>query len=269
MGYSNENGYTPVTIEDILTSIMGGINTQFGTSYTIETFEGTGFYKYFYALAQRIQTNEVKTSEIFLKVQDYFDFTNETILEPKVTPNGIIGALLLEGYRASVKPPLDADAGKAYICVDVDDADDDYADIKLEICTLLSQYVVAGVITQGTETESIVLSNGQSFDFKFHLPDRIEAWLRLTLTVSRNNQSVILTPEQTKLLLLANINAEYRLGRDFEPERYFTIADAPWAGDILLEYSIDEGANWETEVYEAEFDELFEILLENITLIEA
>ena len=37
---------------------------------------GTNFYKYFYALAQRIQTNEIKTSEIFLKLQDYFKYTN-------------------------------------------------------------------------------------------------------------------------------------------------------------------------------------------------
>jgi hypothetical protein len=138
----------------------------------------------------------------------------------------------------------------------------------LEVCTLISQYVVAGVITQGTETESIVLTNGQSFDFKYHLPDRVDVWLRLTLTTSRNNQSVIATPDETKLKLMQNIAAEYQLGKDFEPERYFTIADAPWAGDILLEYSIDEGANWETEVFESLFDDLFVVLLENITLVE-
>lgn len=65
-----------------------------------------------------------------------------------------------------------------------------------------------------------------------------------------------------------NINALYGLGKDFEPEKYFTSADAPWASDIYDEYSVDAGANWEDVTYEAEYDELFVIDLANITLIE-
>jgi len=49
------------------------VNTQFGQSYTMDTFIGTNLYKYFYALAQLLQENEVKTSEIFLKLQQYFN----------------------------------------------------------------------------------------------------------------------------------------------------------------------------------------------------
>jgi len=267
MSYSNENGYTPATVVEILTAIMTEINVQFGTSYTYETFVGTGFYKYFYALAQRVQTNEIKTSEIFLSLQNYFDFTNETILNPKVTPEGLVQAFAAAGYTISVKPPADADAGKSYLCVDVDNAAPAYATTKLAICNLIKDYTVAGVVTQGSESETIVLTNGQSFDFKYALPDRIEIFLRLTTTLSRNNQSVIDNPEDVKAALIANIAAEYRLGKDFEPERYFTVADAPWAADILLEYSEDEMA-WLTDPFEADFDELFTISLENITLIE-
>jgi hypothetical protein len=270
MGYSNETGYIPLTISDIMSYVMAGVNTQFGTTYTAETFLGTNFYKYFYALVQRMQANETKTDEIFLKLQDYFNYTNETILNPKVTPEGMIAAFTQAGYIASIKPMVVGDAGKLYVCVDVDNADEDYAAMKLEINTIIKNYNVAGVVSQGAESSTIVLSNGQSFDFKFNLPDITEdVLLRLTITTSRNNQGLIGTPEDSKQALLDHIQAEYRLGKDFEPERYFTIADAPWASDILLEYSVDAGSNWLSDIYEADYDELFEIKLANITLIEA
>lgn len=268
MGFSLDEGYVPLAIPDIMALIMTGWNTQFGTSYTAETFAGTNAYKYFYALAQEAERNDIKASEIMLKVQDYFKFTNETILNPKVTPNGVIDALKAEGYIASLKPIIEADAGKSYICVDVDDTDPDYDDIKLEICTLIKNYIVAGVVTVGTEVETLTLTNGQQFDFKYNLPDRVEVKLKLTITTSRNNQTVIASPEDQKSKLLANIQALYSLGLDFEPERYYTTVDAPWAGDILLEYSLDDGATWEDDTYEALYDDYFTVLLENIQLIE-
>jgi hypothetical protein len=267
MGFSADSGYVPVSIDDIMTSVMDGINTQFGTSYTLETFVGTNFYKYFYAIAQRIQTNEVKASEVFLKLQDYFKFTNETILNPKVTPNGIIDALLAAGYEASVKPMIDADAGKCSICVNVDSGAGGYAATKLAINTLIKDLVVAGVVTQGSESSTLTLTNGQSFAFKYSLPDTTRTYLKLTVTLSNNNQGVVGTPEDQKQALLANIAAQYGLGHDFEPERYFTIADAPWASNIKLEYS-DDNSTWLTAVYEADFDELFTFDLADVTLIE-
>jgi len=268
MGYSQDNGYIPATIQDIMLAIMTNINTQFGTSYTYETFVGTNFYKYFYTLAQELQENEVKTSEIFLKLQQYFVITNERISRPVVTNPGLIEKLETEGYIASVKPMIEADAGTINICVDVDDGAAGYDDVRLDICTIISNSTVAGAVTQGTETETIVLTNGQSFDFKYHLPDRLETLLRLTITLSQNNQVVVGNPDTTKLTLMQNIEARYRLGKNFEPQRYFSIADAPWASDILLEWSINAGADYFATVYEAEFDELFEISLENIELIE-
>lgn len=268
MGFSLDEGYVPSTIPDIMASIMAGVNTQFGTTYTTETFAGTNLYKYFYALCQVAEANDIKASEIMLKLQDYFDYTNEKILNPKVTPNGIIDALKVAGYTASLKPMISADAGKAYICVDVDDAAPGYAATKLAICNLIKDYVVAGVVTQGTEVESLTLTNGQVFDFKYNLPDRTTIKLRLTVTISRNNQNVIASPEDQKLKLLSNIQALYSLGKDFEPERYYTTVDAPWAGDILLEYSLDGGTTWFDDTYEAAYDDYFTVLLANITLIE-
>ncbi len=268
MSFSQENGYIPVGIDTIMLSIMDNINTQFGTAYTIEVFEGTNLYKYLYAAAQKLQENEIKTSEIFLKLQQFITLTNEKISRPVVTSPGLIEKLLTLGYIASVKPMIDADAGKINVCVDVLGTEPDYAAIKLEIATVLKNSTVAGAVTQGTQVQSIALSNGQSFDFKYHLPDRLAVLLKLTVTLSENNQLVVGDPDDTKLKLLSNIANRYQLGKNFEPQKYFSISDAPWASAVKLEWSINAGANYYTTIFNADFDELFDVKLENITLIE-
>lgn len=276
MGFAQESGYTPSTIETILQAIMENINTQFGQTYTWETFVGTNFYKYFYALAQRLQENEVKTSEIFSALEDYFALTNEMISRPVGTPQGIVDKLETEGFIASVKPMIDADAGKVSICVDKAVEGDDpwedtdgYDDDKLVVCGLIKDCVEAGGVTQGTESESIALTNGQSFDFKYCLPDRIETYLRLTTVLSDNNQVVILSPEEQKQILLDNIAARYRLGKNFEPQRYVAQSDYPWAASVLLEWSVNAGADWFSTINTLDFDELMEFDLANVTLVES
>lgn len=269
MPFSEQNGYIPVAIDVLLEDMRPLINTQFGTTYTAETFIGTNHYKYFYALAQKMLENEIKTSEIFIKLQEYIAFTNERISRPAPTPQGVIEQLAAADYLASVKPMIEADAGKINIAVDVDDSDPDYADMKLEIATIIKDSTAIGNVTMGAEVEAIVLSNGQSFDYKFHLPDRHATLIRLTTTLSENNQNVIGNPDDVKVALLANINARYRLGLNFEPQKYFGIIDAPWASEVLLEYSIDAGMSYETGVYDANFDDILDINLEDIELVEA
>lgn len=391
MGYAQENGYTPTDIATIMASIMANINTQFNLDppYTTDTFVGTNAYKYFYALAQKVQEGEVKTSEVFQKLQVYIDQINARISRPVTTQPGTIEKIESEGYQTSVKPMVLADAGTRRICIDVDDGvhakgtytitsyanlvdgtddtvtingtaftaqtgaatlgtatfqaatdntstaaslatqinahatvslvvrarsvgavvyltaihggedgnaitttyaqlgagvgatveqatladgeepEEDYNAIREALCLLISQITVGGVVTIGTESETIVLSNGQSFDFKYNLPNRIDVYLRLTTTLSENNQLLVGSPDDVKLALLENINARYRLGRNFEPQRYFSVVDAPWAASVLLEYSLNEGGTWASTIYDAAYDDLFEIDLANITLVEA
>lgn len=258
-----------MTIEQLMASKMARINTLFGTSYTVETFIGTEFYKNYYAEAQRQQESEILTSEIFLKALDYFVVTNERISRPAVTTPGQLETLEEAGYIASIKAPIDADAGKLFICVDVDDEADGYLATRLDICTLIQGSTAGGIVTQGDQVETITLTNGQAFDYKFSLPDRQFPLLRLTITTSENNQVAIKTPEEVKDILLDNIAERYRLGKNFEPQRYFSILDAPWASQVLLEWSLDDGTTWEDGVFDANFDDKFETLLENTTVIEA
>ena len=386
MSYSQENGYLPVTVDTIMASIMENINVQFQTTYTLDTFVGTNFYKYFYALAQRVQSGEVKTAEIFLKLQQFIAITNERISRPVNTSPGIIEKFKSLDYVASIKEMVLADAGKISIAVDVDDGvhalgdvtitsfanlisgtadivsingtnftaqsgavtpgastfraattnndtaislasqinahattsliikatalgakvvlrakqggtaanaytisitdngsvgatksgatltggtiNPEYAATKIAIATLISQITVAGTVTQGSESTNVVISNGQSFAYKFFLPDRLPVKLRLTITTSENNQVIIETPDQIKSKLLANINARYWLGKNFEPQRYFSLVDAPWASQVVLQYSLDDGATYTTAIYDAEFDKLFDIGLADIELVE-
>ena len=43
MPYTQENNYIPDTLNDLMTRFLLGVNKQFNTSFTLETFIGTGF----------------------------------------------------------------------------------------------------------------------------------------------------------------------------------------------------------------------------------
>lgn len=268
MSFSQEQGYLPLSFNELVNQVRILVNQQNGTSFSPSTFLGSNWYKLLYALIQKFSENETKTSEIFLKLQLYFQTINEQVNRPAVTPNGLLDIFRDRGYLISIKKMVDEDAGLIHVCVDVDSGEDDYAETKIEICEILRDHTCLGTVTQGGEVETLPIDNGQPFDFKFFLPDEITPLLRLTLTTSNQNQSVILPPNETAQKLFGNIAAKYQLGKDFEPETYFTALDAPWASDILLEYKIGDD-EWTSAVYEAEFDEKFVILLENIEIVES
>lgn len=269
MSFSADSGYIPSTIADLMSLVREGVNQQFSKTYDAETFVGTNFYKYFYALIQRLQENEVKTAEIVLRLQQYFDVTNELITRPNTTHPGLLDIFEEAGYVVSTKKPAEADAGKLYLCADVDDSADDYAAVKLEINTILKNSVVAGIVTMGTESSTIALSNAQSFDWKFYLPDLHPILLKLTLDISENNQFAPLTDAAVAQILFNNLQARYRLGLNFEPQRYFSVVDAPWAASVLLEYSLDDGETWLDDIYVANFDDKLTYALGDISVVNA
>lgn len=268
MSFTEESGYLPSTIEELMEIVRANVNAQFGTSFVKENFIGTNFYKFFYAVIQELQANEVRTAEIFQKMQEYFFVTNEMIQRPNTTHPGIFDYFGSKGYFVSTKPPIDADAGKLYICVDLDSGDPNYAAIKLAVNQLVKDCAVGGVVTQGTEASTIVLANGQSMVFKYNLPDEVPVKLRLTVTQSENNLFTVGAPSDVAQKLYDNIVAKYRLGKNFEPQRYFSVIDAPWAESVLLEYSLDAGATWSSDVYDSDYDEVFTFELADISVVE-
>lgn len=267
MSFAQDEGYVPITFETLMGQIREAINTQFGLSFTEGNFIGTNWYKYFYVLVQKVLENEVKTSEVFLKLQEYIATTNLRIQRPSVSLPGIIDSFTANGYVASVKKPEVGGAGTVSICVNVDNTAPDYATTKLEICNFLKDFIAAGMVFTGSETEAITLTNGQEFDFAYHLPDPTPVLLRLTLTSSDNQEVALPDDEEIRQIVFDNINERYRLGWNFEPQRYFTQVDAPWAATILLEWSDDAGSNYHPEVFEAAFDDLFTFDLEDIAVL--
>jgi hypothetical protein len=267
MTFAQENGYVPKTFDEMMGELREAINAQFSLDFTEENFVGTSWYKFFYGPVQKAIQNEARTAEIFVKLQEYITTTNLRIQRPSISMPGIVDSFQSRGYVASVKQNAAEDAGTISICVDVDDSADDYADKRLEICGLIKDFTGAGLVSQGTEVESITLTNGQQFDFKYYLPNRTPILLKLTLTTSDNQSVVVPDDEEIRETLFNNIGQRYRLGWDFEPQRYFTQQDAPWAATILLEYSDDDGSSWESEVFEAEFDDLLTFSLEDISVV--
>lgn len=267
MSFAQDNGYTPRDLESILDDFRVRINSIFSLNYTPETFIGTNWYKYLYGPAQRVQEGEIKTAEVFQKLQEYIAETNDRIQRPSVSFPGIVDSFESRGFVASVKPPEEIDAGKIFICVDVDDTDPDYDEVKEEIASLIKDFVAGGLVSQGTESVDITLSNGQSFPFKFSLPTEIPVLLRLTLTVSDNNLFTIPSDEEIRQAVFDNINERYRLGWDFEPQRYFTLSDALWAGQVVLEYSTNGGGSWASSIYDGAYTDLFTFGLEDIEVV--
>lgn len=264
--FAQDNGYTPTTFDDFMGAIRVAINEQFGTAFDATTFLATNWYKYFYTLVQMAMQNETKTAEIFAKLQQYITTTNLRIQRPSVSQPGLIDSFESRGYTASVKKNLLADAGTVSICIDTDELAADYPATRLILCGLVKDYVAGGMVSQGTEVESITLTNGQAFDFKFYLPTRTAVKLRLTLTSSENQLVTLPDDETIRQTLIDNIKARYRLGWDFEPQRYYTLAEAPWAATILLEWSYD-GITWHSTVFLAAFTDLFTVTLEDTTIL--
>ncbi len=266
MSYAQENGYTSATFAEMMNTIRLGLNTQFGTTYTVENFVGTNWYKYFYVLVQKALENETKAAEIFVKLQEYFATTNATIQRPSVSLPGLIDSFESQGFVASVKKNEGGDEGTVSICILVDPDADGYATTKLQLCNLIKDYVAAGMITTGDQTETIVLTNGQGFDFSYNLPDETPILLRATFTSTDNQIYTIPTDDVIRQLIFDNIAERYRLGWDFEPQRYINAVDCPWAATILLEWTDDAGANWHSTVFQAAFDDLYTFALEDIAV---
>lgn len=270
MSFSRQNGYIPSSIAQKMNAIRIAINTEFGTSMTTQNFNGSNYYKYFYALVQELQKSEVLMGEVFVKLQKYIETTNEKIQQPKNTAEGIQSDIFFGlGYPCSVKEMIVADRGKIHVCVDIDEDAVGYAGKRQQINNRLSEITVLGGVTQGDQTDNVVLTNGQSFAYSFYLPTRIPIKLRLTLNISENNLNLVETTTAVALKLFNSIKLKYALGRNFEPQTYFNVSDAPWTSSILLEYSTDDAVTWLTAVYDAGYRDLLTFALADITIVEA
>ena len=269
MPFTTDNNYVPETFDDLMTRFMNGVNSRFGTAYTQESFVGTGWYKFFYVIAQNILTAENLFAETYAKLQDYIRTTNEQIAIPKTPREGLIKTFADRGFIISIEPQTLSNAGQLGVCVDVDPAAAGFAQTKQTILDILKEYTVAGLYYNGNQTGTSRLSNGQDFDFAFYTPTRRAMHLKLNVQLSQNTSIVADDADTIKSKLLANLADLYQLGNNFEPDKYFTISrDAPYASKITLSYSFTgEEGTYLTDVYQADFKELLQFSDEHIEVV--
>lgn len=267
MSFSKEAGYVPRTFNEVMNALRVILNGRFSMTYTEESFVGSSWYKYLYAPVQRVVANETRTAEIFKKLAEYISETNLRIQRPSVSLPGLLDSFGSRGFTVSVKQNIPDDAGYISVCVLLDSSAGDYAAKRLQVCELLRQFVVANPIPLGSEVETLVLKNGQSFDFKFFLPEYTPIKIRATITKSANTQLIVPSDETIRQQIFDNVKARYRLGWNFEPSRYLTLVDAPYAGAILFQWSDDDGDTWESTIHTAGFRDLFTFGLDDIEVL--
>jgi len=135
-----------------------------------------------------------------------------------------------------------------------------YATTKQAIIDKMASWLTAGLFYNGTETGTKTALNGQTFTYKYALPTLIDVLVRITVTTSANAKTPILNENQIRDIFDANFALLYRLGLNFEPEKYLEIArDLPFASNILLEYSEDAGSTWDTTPRTMAYDEKINI----------
>lgn len=251
MPFSQSNAFTPRTYDEVLQELIDATNAELGTSYNKESYEATNLYRINYPVIQLATNSEANTALIMEKLRNFFIDTNQRIIASKTTDEAIIEAIGALGFIASVRENEEADAGKLAVCVDIDPLSATYATDIINIAEEIIDNSFGGCWYDSGATPAlvvdvvVVLSNGQSRTVSFRRPTVQDTMIRVTIKPSRNTNIVIDNEGQVIEKLQANLALFYKLGLDFEPEKYFEInRDAPYASDVLLEYSINAGSNW-------------------------
>jgi hypothetical protein len=276
MGY-NQFGYVPRTADQLISSLISRINEYFGTSYTTQSFIGTNFYKLCYAVVQLIVETETDTGEIYAKLQDYFRATNETLINVKPPRQGMMDEAKKitqfnnypNGIDVSFKNyPQDdpASAGKLSMCADVDTNDSQIDNIRQALVDMLANCMAEGVVTEGNVSEEHLFSNGQIKTYKFTWVERTPIKLKLTGLINPGSINIHPTDDYIKNQLYDNINERYIIGSDFAPQNYFTYDDAPYLSELLLQYSLDSGASWNSDVVHLDFYQKYTFSINDILI---
>lgn len=257
MSFNLENGYTPRDIDAIISDFREAVNSEYGQKMTADQFKGSNWYKLIYAASQLVATAEGHTAELSNKMIDYIRKTNEDIQLVKSSVDGIMWHLKKDlDLVSSVKPTTADDAGYLYITVDIDKTAADYADKKQQILEKLKEYCTAGLFFNGAESGEVVASNGQPFIFGYDLPVIVDMQVRIKVTISDNTTAYIMNNQTIKEKFLENFNSMYKLGLDFEGDRYLCAReDLPFASKIVIEWRIGDSGNWSAEVWESAYNQ--------------
>lgn len=276
MSFDVINGFEKQSFDDILAIMTDAINQQFNTDYTTDTIVGSNHFKFFYGGLQLRMECDNKIAELGNKIVDYIRTINESIAQPVSSPDGTIRYFKENlGLTVSLKPITQAsDAGKPAVCVDIDPTSTTFDSMKQQIFDALRLTQTEGLYWFNPSTsagareyrgESSAL-NGQALPYCFFVPEESTMDIRITVTRSRESLAFQLNTAQIEQLFVQNFNERYSLGKDFEGSVYLNVNDIAGASEVLVEWSIDNGANWSSSIRDMDFDQ--KIVLDEITIVE-
>lgn len=275
MPFNVINGYSKQSFNELLAVLTSAINDQFGTNYTVESIIGSNHFKSFYGGLQLVMETENKINDLQVKIVDYIRTVNDSISAPISSADGTIRYFKDNlGLDVALRPITDVSlAGKPAIAVDIDPTTADFNSRKQQIFDALRISQTEGLYWYNPSTEpanneyrgeSSAL-NGQAFPFAFFTPVATPLYVRITITRSRDNLAYQLNTAQIEQIFRDNFAKQYKIGRDFEGERYLSICDVESAADVKVEWSTDN-STWTEGVREMSFDS--KITIAGITVVE-
>ena len=265
--FSTENGFTPRTFDDVMETLRLSFSQQFGVDYSAEVFKGTNFYKFCYRVAQSILEQDILAQNIYEYYLNYVQDKNFKINTPIGSYDFLIDKFNLITIEVGFASVTQDNAGTIQMAVNLTGTEDNYVDLKDSIGNIFRDFTVAGTNFVGDETIDRNLSNGQVVTYRYELAERIPAILRCTFTISENNQAYVMTEDEVKQTILDNLTQKYRIGMDFEPQRYANATLFPFAATVLLEWSTNNGVNWSSDVNPLNYNQRFIITVDDITIV--
>ncbi|CAH1521254.1 Whole genome shotgun sequence [Vibrio owensii] len=255
MKWDSETGVQPDSFETIMEAYFNAFKNADPKfeSLAYNTFVASDEYKVFYASVQVDMGIENVIAMLFIKMSEFIQSENLKINNPTTTPNALMEGLENNfGFKSSVKPMIEEESGKMHVAIDYTPE----PDLNYQIAKYMEQSAVVGsTYMVGDIAQDIVLRKGGIETYRWVQKTEQPLLFKLTIIKSRNSTAIVDNQDEIVSKFMANFEAFFWVGMDLEPEKYFEInRDAPYASDILTEYSFDDGENWSSEPYKTPYN---------------
>ena len=249
--------------EAVILSVEQNLDLYY-VAYTLEfgeisrtQWEGSKEYEIAYVDAQRDHQNAVLMQQALQETFNAIAEINEEIKRPAVLHSRVAERFEEEGYIATIRVADDTTKGIVAICVDYDPSDTstDNATIISEL--IVNEMLPAGQWMIGSQSQAVVISNGQSVLAQWEIPTENSVEFTITLTEDKNSPYPTDTVDDIVIKFLANFEELNTLGNDITPATYYQIErDAPWASQIVTEYSLN-GGSLTSDIYYSDYTDKF------------
>lgn len=260
MGFNTNNGFTVDSFDVIINNYYQTHIDEWGQDVSFDQFKASKEYELYYTAAQIDLYNQGYFAQTFEYIKTYIDQKNQKIQRPTPIVDRIVARFAESdyGFLCSVRQVTEATRGTLAICLDYTPDAETNARIGK---TLIDECAIGGIWTDGTITESVSISNGQSFDIKWTIPTQRTVNLKYTIIRSKNTLIAQQPANVIREMILENFAKRYAMGLDIEPQKYLTMCDLGWASSIEGERQTDSDEGFTQNVYNSPYNELFKVIV--------